>query len=515
MLATTKSPNRMDKRAARAADPNRFSFGKTLAWSAPGMSYTANAIILMYVTIYATDTLQLPAALVGTALLLAKLVDAVGTLLGAWIIDRSRETRWGKARPYDLCVVGLWVFTGVTFSTPGDWPMWSKLIWLIVSYIVVTSVFDPLFSGAGLLYMARALPSREVYAKAAGRGGVLSGITAIAISAAVPVVLNASGKSPEGWSMTVWLFAIPLAVLGLLRFFTIPEKYKTENADLPKVSLRDIWGALKSNRWLWVLMLIQLAGSIAGNIGAAAYYFRYVVGDLSLAAVLAPLGILILPLVLLLPRMIRRFTVSQLIIVASALGAVGFTFYFFANGNLGLLLVGGVLVSISAVPVSFLLPILLLDTSALNEWSGKRRLESMNGAIVSFAQNVGMGISAGMAGWILGAAGYNGSADQQSPSALFAIEALMGLVPGVIILSVVVLAWFSHRYERNMPAIRSDLEERHIRSGAKDADSVEPTTTELMTIAEATVSNPVAEGGAVGVLKASKLADADRADEKE
>ncbi|MFJ4166885.1 MFS transporter [Microbacterium sp. NPDC089698] len=507
-----------DDVALSTVDSDRLSLGKTLAWCAPGMSYVANVLILGYITIYATDTLRIPAAIVGTLLLVAKVLDAFGTLFAGWIVDRSPVTRLGKARPYDLAILGMWLFTGVLFSATADWSLWLRIGWLFIAFVLNTAVFGPLFTGAGLLYMARALPTRQVWAKASSRGGLLSGLTAIVVSTALPVMLGMAGKSGSGWSVTIWMFSVPFAALGLIRFFTVKEKYETERPDMPKVTLREIVSALRSNGWLWVIMGIQLFAAIVGNIGASAYYFRYLVGDLSLAGALAPLGLIVLPLLLLLPRLMRRFTVSRLVMYGMILGTIGYLIYFVANGNLVVLFIGGAFVGIAAVPLSFLLPLLLLDSSAMNEARGRRRLESTNGALANFAQNLGSGISSGLAGWLLGLAGYDGALHTQPPSALFAIAALMGLIPAVISVFAVILALLSNRWEKQMPDIREQLAARHAQAEdpndgpQRDAAQI---GTNTMAIVTDTTRGPIQEGGTIMALKASREAADQDARERE
>ena len=53
----------------------------------------------MFLTIYYTDKVGIPAAVVGTIMLLTRLLDGVSDLVMGNIVDHT-HTRWGKARPW-------------------------------------------------------------------------------------------------------------------------------------------------------------------------------------------------------------------------------------------------------------------------------------------------------------------------------------------------------------------------------------------------------------------------------
>ena len=54
-----------------------------------------------FLTLYYTDSVGISAAVIGTIMLLTRLLDGVTDLGMGALIDRTR-TRWGKARPWVL-----------------------------------------------------------------------------------------------------------------------------------------------------------------------------------------------------------------------------------------------------------------------------------------------------------------------------------------------------------------------------------------------------------------------------
>lgn len=70
------------------------------AWQFRGASTGIATMIMGYLTIYATNTMKMSAMLVGTLLLVSKLIDGITDLFAGYIVDRT-HTKWGKGRPYE------------------------------------------------------------------------------------------------------------------------------------------------------------------------------------------------------------------------------------------------------------------------------------------------------------------------------------------------------------------------------------------------------------------------------
>lgn len=68
-------------RRNKVQDPDHVSIGKLVAWQMRPISLGAVTIITMYLSLYCTDTLGMPAALVGTLLMASKVFDGATDLL--------------------------------------------------------------------------------------------------------------------------------------------------------------------------------------------------------------------------------------------------------------------------------------------------------------------------------------------------------------------------------------------------------------------------------------------------
>ena len=457
------------KKTSKSTDPDRLPAGKLLAWAGAGVSGGASFIVLGYVSLYATDTLGLAPALIGVLVLVSAFANVAGALLAAYVIDRSPETRWGKARPYELAVLGIWAATWALFSTPTALDESGRIVWLFVTYITINAVFDPILRGNDTLYMARAFANRRVYAKVYTRAGIFTTLGGIVLSITLPIALGWAGKSPELWSVVMACFSIPLAAIGMTRFFFVKEQFNTSTPGIPPVRLKDIFVALGTTKWVWFLCALAAFSSAVNGANMVSYYFRYIVGNLALQGAIAAAGILVLPLTLIFPRLMKRFAISQILVGGAALGVIGAVFYAVANGNLVIFTIGALLSGCALLPLSYLVGVMVLDICSFNEWRGKHRLESTLGAVVGVFGRLGIGVAGFIVGVVLSAAGYDGALDVQEPAAEAAIVALTAGVPAVCFTMVVVLMLVYGRFDRRiLPQVHAELDARHAERDAAE-----------------------------------------------
>ncbi|MCL3777408.1 MULTISPECIES: MFS transporter [unclassified Actinomyces] len=480
--ATTAPLTRAEKKALKAADPEHVPFGTNLAWNVRGLSMAANVLLLGYFSIYATDALGMSPALLGSLMLASKVFDGFTDLIAGWLIDRT-HTRFGRARPYELMLIGLWVTTWALFSTP-EMSMTGKAAWVFVCYSLINSVFATFANINQTLYTALAFPSRVAMGKVAAFGGVLISFGAIVIAIVVPIALAWAGKDGGRWSLFALAFGAVFLLMGLSRFIFVKETVTQAADTTEKVTVREIIAMLKDNRYIWMILIIGVVAAIAGNTGASAYYFTYIVGNLGMQSVTAGVAIVIVPTIMLVPWLMKRFRLTRIIVVGQLLVVAAGIVNYIANGNLVLLVIATLISGLGTLPGTYMQGILVIDCSTYNEWKGHRRLESIMGAFTSFAAKIGAGISLWLAGQILAGAGYDGTLETQSASASSAITILFAVFPAVGALIAAGLYWFLD-LDARLPQINADLAERR---GQTDEEAEETETAP-------TVAEPVTEAG--------------------
>ena len=91
-------------------NPNNVGIFKSITFSSRSASNAVAAVVMGYLTFYCTDMLSMPASLVGTLLLATKIFDGFTDLVAGFIVDKT-HTKLGKARPYEIAIVGVWLST--------------------------------------------------------------------------------------------------------------------------------------------------------------------------------------------------------------------------------------------------------------------------------------------------------------------------------------------------------------------------------------------------------------------
>ncbi|MGT2800185.1 MFS transporter [Streptococcus marmotae] len=426
-------------------DKKTIGFVKTVGWASRAVSVAANTIIIGYLMIFCTDTLKMPATLVGSLILLSKLFDGVTDFVASFIVDNTK-TKWGKGRPYEWCIVGVWLCTLALFYTPVSWSLTIKAIWVFFMYTMVFSIFTTLLLACQTPYMIRAFDNdNEKIAKVGIYGGLLTMIGGIVVSVSFPIMMAKLATSPEGWKSLLLIYALPLLVIGLGRFFIIKEDPFLDAASgYEKVAFKDVLVMLKRNKFTWATAGMAGFYNIVIGMNAATYYFTYIVGDIGLYSTIQFIGILALPVTLLFPMLMKKYSVSQMIAGGAVVSAVGYLLYFFAGKNIPLLLLGAFISGVGQFPFVSLQANLSVQMADYNEYIGLARLDSSVGLLGGAFAKIGGGLGSALLGILLGIAGYSGSTSVQSETSLIMIRLLFSIIPmiGMLLMAYSVTKFF-------------------------------------------------------------------------
>lgn len=375
-----------------------------------------------------------------------------------FIVDRT-HTKWGKGRPYEWCIVGMWLCTWLMFSASPEWSGVIKGAWIFCMYCLVNAVFYTMLNANGNVYMVRAFKTQDEYVALNTYGGIIPMLTAFAFNIAFPVAMAKIATSPAGWSRLVAVIAVPLAAFGMLRFLTIKETHEVEAVSATeKISLKDVGMILRHNRYIYILAIATLVMNFVTNMGINTYYFTYIVGNVGLMGALSVVQIVIIPLMFVFPPIIRKFSKQKLIMAGVLTTCVGLFINFIAGSNMTLLMIGALLQNAGAVPISMLASLLIVDCAEYNEWKGMRRMEGTLGSVNGFASKVGGSLGTAFVGIMIGLAGYDASAAVMPDSAILMIRLLYSLIP-LALYVVVFIAMGFYKVEKDMPQILKDNEE--------------------------------------------------------
>lgn len=415
---------------------NRIGVGRLLIWKSSDVSQAAvQAIVLGYLSLYCTDTLGIAPAMVGVLLAASKVVDAFTDLFAGWLVDNT-NTRLGKGRPYELCIIGVTLCSMGLFMANPDWSMFFKCAWIFCMYTLVFSVFTTFRQAGNTAYTIRAFSNNQVLiTKVSSYGGIITMAGSILVSMLFPRVMGRLATSASGWTATVAIFVIPLTLIALLRFIFIKEDPSVDAGQQhQKVSFKEIFSMLKINKYVWLYAGIMLFYNISTSLGATTYYFQWVIGDIRQMSFVAMLSIIVLPLMFVFPVIMRKIgSMGNMIAYFAAIGVVGYIIAFFSGTNLAGIMIGMLLGSFAGLPIAYYGVLFIMRCCTYNEMKGMPRMDASSNIMANFMSKVGAAGGSLITGVLLSLAGYvsGNNVTAQPDSAILMIRILFAIAPAI------------------------------------------------------------------------------------
>lgn len=446
---------------------DKVGIGKLFLWNSRAVSTSIVTLMLGFLMIYCTDTLKVPAAYVSIILVVSKFLDGVTDMFAGFIVDRT-QTKWGKARPYEVFIVAIWLATWLLFSCPESFSMTAKLIWIFVMYALANSICYTFLNANQTPYLVRAFKSGQIV-KQTSYGSIITMLAAVIFNMTFPALMGSIATSASGWSRLVLMFAVPLAAVGTLRMIFIPEQYDVdaESPNTEKLKVSDIFKLIRTNKYILIIVLMTFVFNFVCNMGVNTYFFTYIVGNVGLMGITAVAQIVALPLALFFPKLIAKFSTVKLMMAGFIVSAVGYLLNFVAGSNIALLSVAAILWGAGTIPASMLSALVVIECADFNEWKGNHRMEGTMSSLVGLGAKIGAAIGAGALGILLSMVGYTGDAATMPQAALTVIRMLFSIVPMVLYI-LVALTLKGYTLNKQLPQIREEIEQRRAAAASKD-----------------------------------------------
>lgn len=436
----------------------KLQLGKFFAWKGRDVSLSGLQVIVTgYLLLFSTDVLGLSPAFVGSLLMISKIINAFTNLFAGYLVDNT-NTRLGRGRPYEFAVLGAWLCTVLLFSCPPGWSTIVKAVWIVVMYFFIFSVFNSLLFAAQTPYMVRAFPSKAQVIKVSSYGGIVSMLGAMLVSITFPVMMGRLATSESGWRSLIFIYAIPLCLIGIMRLIFVKEDISINAAEAgEKLSVKEISTMFFKNKYVWMYSGIVGLFNIIQGMNIAAQYFTYVVGNISLQGIMGMLSMVMLPVMFIFPKLMKKLSVANLIQLSAALSGVGYLINFFALDNIPALIVGNVLASLVMLPLSYLGNVIIMNLAMYNESLGMKRMEGSTNVSIGFVGAVSNGLGTGLIGILLAVSGYSGTSTTQGAGALLMIRGIYALIPLACMVGIFFLSWRFGALEKMTPELEKKL----------------------------------------------------------
>ncbi len=259
-------------------------------------SSTAAMIQMTYMTIFMTDYIGIPAAVVATTLLVARVLDLIIGIVSGGIIEKV-HMRWGKYRSWLLILRWVIVFSLVcSFFDTGSWPLAFKVGVSFVGYILLNASMSFTTNAYYALGPALAGANLNDRFRLSARGAQFMCLAMLLqSSAALPLVnvLTPVCGAANAFLVAAIIFAIPYLfscqiVSNLCKECDPSGKFdESGRPHKSQVTVKDMIQSVAKNKQLLVMFLAMTVYYVGfyvfSNFGT--YYFSYIVGDFNLFTV--------------------------------------------------------------------------------------------------------------------------------------------------------------------------------------------------------------------------------------
>lgn len=453
----------------KTKNPDKLGFGHLMLWKSSDISAAwVNLITLNFLSLYASDTLGINIGLIGTLLLASKIVDGFTDILAGWLVDNT-HTKLGKGRPYELGIVGMTLCSIAIFAGNPAWSNFAKCAWIFCMYTFTFSIFATLRQAALNPYTIRHFSNNKtLLTKVSSYGGIITMAGSMVMSILFPVVMSRIATSASGWTAAVALVMIPATLIGLLRFIFCKEDPAVDATSKQEpIRVNEIFMLLRRNKYVWFYAIVMLCYNIVTNLAVGGYYFKWIVGSTEMMGVLSAGGILILPVMLLFPVIMKKIgSMGKMIAYLCGISVVGFVVAFISGSFIPGLVIGYVVGQIGTLPVAYYGVLFIMNICTYNEMLGMPRMDGSSGILANFCSKAGGALGGWITGILLMLAGYvsaEGVASQPA-SALMMIKIDFAIVP---IILLVIIAVCCLAFSRLEPQVAEFEAKKKAESGEK------------------------------------------------
>lgn len=422
--------------------------------------YTAMTGFLL---LYYTDYAGVSAAAVGTIMLISRIFDGVSDLVMGNIVDRT-HSRFGKARPWILRMCIPFALAGILlFSVPTSWASNAKLIYVFITYNLVSTV---IYTAINVPYSSlNALMTQDPYERSVLSifRNLLATAGSLFINTFTLRLVSFFGDNASAWSKTFGVFGLISVVLFLITFAGCKERVKpaVKNGEVQNVPVKEGFISLFKNKY-WIIVTVMLALifiSMALYGGATVYFAKTVLGDRNLVA---PIGnaVYIAQIVAMfgVAFFVKRFGKRNVMLAGCVLSIVGFVLMLLTT-NYALIMACSVLRGLAAACMGATMWAMVSDTIDYGEWKTGNRTEGLVNSACSFGYKIGNGLGSAILGWIISLGGYVDTAATQSAQAIFSVKLAFAIIPIVIYVIIIILLQ-GYKLDKEFDGIIDDLKKR-------------------------------------------------------
>jgi sugar (glycoside-pentoside-hexuronide) transporter len=419
------------------------------------------ALLTTFLLIFYTDVVGLNPFTVGTLFLIARVVDGFSDPIMGYLVDRLPRTKFGKFRT--VLIVGA-ILSGVNYILVWLGPALApsgKLAIAYISYLVLGFTYDlPNIAQNSLI------PVMTADDKARNTLGLIQGFVAVVGGAffaiLAPIILEAGNSSLSAYSTLILLVVGLVLLTSIIGALGVKERVMPVQAQT-HVALKEYLNIFRQRpfySYLAFLMLFTAAFFISSGVGA--YFFTYVIDDLSMLGLISLLSLVgLLPGIFLSGIFSERLGKKKVLVLASVVMIFSLMIRWIDPTSIPLIFTSTILTGFLFgvfVPIN---AVMGADVVDYIEYKLNHRSEPAVASIASFASKFGSGMAAAIPGYVLGLAGYVANSQVQPPSVINAIIFTAVAAPIVVYAAAGLIFGFGYDLDKDLlQKVQTTLSER-------------------------------------------------------
>ena len=423
----------------------------------------ADTMVGLLFAIFLTDVVGLRPGLAALAVFIGRTSDYLNDPLVGYISDRTR-TRWGRRRPFLL--IGAIPFA-IAYAMLWWLPPIASQTGLAIYYGIAFVLYD---TTATILYMPYFALTPELTSDYDERTTLTTYRMAFSIVGAMIAYVGPlaiiGAMVPENMS-TITAVGLGVAILSILPmvavFFGTQERPEFQAQEQPSIK-ESISAAFKNRPFVYAMGIFLLTWAALDIVQTTLLYFLKHRMNLAEQGDLV-FGLLFVAALISLPVWewsARRWDKQKAYtggMVVFAISVVGLGFLNPAWGLTPVLILGAT-AGIGLGAIQVLTWAMIPDTIEWDELQTGQRHEGMYYSLVTLFRKIAASLSLPLVLLILEWTGYVSTAETQPRSAIIGIQALIGPIPAVLVITGIIFAMIYPLTRSRYAEIRAQLAER-------------------------------------------------------